>query len=608
MFIHYWRHFTVLSNQVLGSKKFYISGKDLIIRSLSRVATQILIIVLILGSMGVKHVFATGILVVTKTADTNDGVCDLDCSLREAIAVAASGDTIIFDASLSGQTIHLTSTLTLSKNVTIDSSALASQITISGDSNNDGTGDIRVFHISYVTVTINAMNIVFGLTTGYYGGGGIWNEGGTLTVINSTFSQNIAYGGGGAINNNGIYNASILTVINSTFSNNSGGDGGGISNYGGVLNVKNSTFSNDSANKGGAILSSGSIVLTNNTFSGNYANYGGAIWAYSLTMTNNTFSGNITISSSGGGSVATYGTGNTIIFANNIIGNSTGTDCYYEGTFITNINNLVEDGSCLASLSGNPRLGGLKNNGGLTQTMALVSGSPAINAGDDTTCAASPVNNLDQRSITRPIGAHCDIGAYEGSIPTTKNTYNPTASQDGWILESSETSNKGGTLNSTATLLYVGDNAQDKQYKSILSFNTTSLPDNAVITKVQVKVNVQGFVGGNMFTPTKTLGNLLMDINKPYFGASAGLVTSDFQAAASRNNIGVVSSIPGTGWRTIILKNTAYPYINLTGTTQLRFRFQKDDNDDLGNDYLKIFSGNASAASSPQLIVEYYVP
>jgi len=186
--------------------------------------------------------------------------------------------------------------------------------------------------------------------------------------------------------------------------------------------------------------------------------------------------------------------------------------------------------------------------------------------------------------------------------------YKSIAIQDGWILESSETSNKGGAIDTNATLLYVGDNAQDRQYKSILSFNTANLPDNAVITKVQVKINVQGFIGGNMFTSTKTLGNLLMDINNPYFGSSASGVVSDFQAVASQNSVGVLSSVPGVGWRTVTLKNIAWQYINLTGTTQLRLRFTKDDNDDLNNDYIKIYSGDAGATNRPQLIVEYYVP
>src|SRR4029453_3220444 len=51
------------------------------------------------------------------------------------------------------------------------------------------------------------------------------------------------------------------------------------------------------------------------------------------------------------------------------------------------------------------------------QTMALLSTSSLIDAGDDAVCANPPVNNLDQRGATRPQGAHCDIGAYEGQIP-----------------------------------------------------------------------------------------------------------------------------------------------------------------------------------------------
>jgi len=178
---------------------------------------------------------------------------------------------------------------------------------------------------------------------------------------------------------------------------------------------------------------------------------------------------------------------------------------------------------------------------------------------------------------------------------------------DGWILESSETSNQGSTMNSTANLLYVGDNAQDKQYKSILSFGTAGLPDDAEIIKVQLKIKIQGFAGGNMFN-TKILGNLLMDIRRPYFGSNANLVVGDFQAAAGRNSVGVLGSASGTGWRTITLNSTAYGFVNDEGTTQIRLRFTKDDNNDNGADYLKIYSGNAPEASRPQLIVEYYIP
>ena len=197
------------------------------------------------------------------------------------------------------------------------------------------------------------------------------------------------------------------------------------------------------------------------------------------------------------------------------------------------------------------------------------------------------------------------IGEVYDVIKST--TFKSQGARDGWILESSETSNQGGTMNATATLLYIGDNAQDKQYRSFLSFNTRSLPDNAFITKVQLRINVRGFAGGNMFTSGKTHGNLMMDIRNPYFGANADLVTTDFRSAVSLNAVGVLTSAPSSGWYTITLNSTAFPHVNLMGITQFRLRFQKDDNDDLSNDYLKIYSGNAGAARRPQLIVEYYV-
>jgi len=187
-------------------------------------------------------------------------------------------------------------------------------------------------------------------------------------------------------------------------------------------------------------------------------------------------------------------------------------------------------------------------------------------------------------------------------IPTSVSAFKSIGSRDGWILESSETDAKGGTLDATANLLYVGDDAQDRQYRSLLSFNTSTLPDGATVKKVQLKLKVQGFVGQNMFTPVKTLGNLVMDIRQPYFGNNVNLVIADFQSLAGANGVGALSNIPATGWYTVNLKSTD---INLTGHTQFRLRFQKDDNDNASADYLKIFSGDAPEANRPQLIVEY---
>jgi hypothetical protein len=207
--------------------------------------------------------------------------------------------------------------------------------------------------------------------------------------------------------------------------------------------------------------------------------------------------------------------------------------------------------------------------------------------------------------MVRPQGAHCDIGAFEYESNATATFYSAGA-QDGWILESSETSVKGGTMNSTATTFNLGDQVGDKQYRAILSFNTASLPDTAVIVKATLKINKQGLVGSNPFT---ILGGLKVDIRKPFFGTTAGLVISDFQAAASKAGVGIFGTTPVSNWYSAPLFSTGYPYIHKSGTTQFRLYFTKDDNDDNGADYMKFYSGDyANASARPTLIVEYYIP
>jgi hypothetical protein len=185
-----------------------------------------------------------------------------------------------------------------------------------------------------------------------------------------------------------------------------------------------------------------------------------------------------------------------------------------------------------------------------------------------------------------------------------KVTLRSTGTTDGWVLESTETSGIGGTKNNAATTLYVGDNAGDKQYRSILSFNTAGLPDNAVIRSVTLKVRKQSVVGSDPFV---THGNLIAEIVKPFFGSSAGLAVNDFQAAANK----IVGSFgaPVSNWFSLSIAPVNHQYVNLGGTTQFRLRFQKDDDDDLVADYLKLFSGNYGGASArPTLIIEYTVP
>ena len=182
---------------------------------------------------------------------------------------------------------------------------------------------------------------------------------------------------------------------------------------------------------------------------------------------------------------------------------------------------------------------------------------------------------------------------------------------DGWVMESKETSNLGGTKNSNAAAFRLGDNGQDLQYRAILQFPTSSLPDNAVITQVLLTIQMEKVVGTNPFT---THQNIWVDIRKGAFGsfgpfAMGALQSLDFQSPASLYTAGVMVNNPVGGWYWAALDAKAYPFINPTGVTQLRLGFQKDDDDDLKEDYLSFFSGNYGVASArPQLIIKYYLP
>jgi parallel beta-helix repeat protein len=260
------------------------------------------------------------------------------------------------------------------------------------------------------------------------GDGGILNAG-TLTLTNCTLSGN---------SNGGIGNGGTLTLTSCTLSGNSGG---GIGN-GGTLTLTNCTLSGNSAHHGGAISTAGSpLTLTNCTLSGNSATHeGGAVYvgfSGTATLTNCTLSGN-TAGVSGGGlecfetggpvtltnctlsaNSATSGGGihneGTLTLNNTIVANSTsgGDVVIVGGSTLTGSNNLIEDGSggLTGTITGDPMLGPLADNGGPTLTHAPLPGSPAIDAGSN---AAAAGILTDQRGFTpRVVGGTVDIGSVE---------------------------------------------------------------------------------------------------------------------------------------------------------------------------------------------------
>ncbi len=266
-----------------------------------------------------------------------------------------------------------------------------------------------------------------GVTLGGNGGagGGIFNSG-TLVVATSVFSSNQTGLGGGGYDmagtrgsGGGIYSSGTLSASDTTFSQNSGGVGGGIENFGGMASVSSSTFSGNSSDVGGGLsdYNVGTFEVVNSTFFDNSANdEGGGLWSDGLmTVTNCTITANA--APSGGGlyfEAGTFTVKNTIV-----AGNTAGGNC---DTTVTDGGYNVEDGTSCGFSGGNnsqpntdPHLDfmGPQDNGGATKTIALLPGSPALNAIPNATNGCGVMVATDQRGVTRPQFAQCDIGAYE---------------------------------------------------------------------------------------------------------------------------------------------------------------------------------------------------
>lgn len=354
-------------------------------------------------------------------------------------------------------------TITLQADITLTSAlpAITSEITIEGNNHRlerSGSNTFRIFLVSSGgNLTLNNVIIRNGDAGSADYGGGIYNAG-TVVLYNSTVSGSSALGGGG------IYNTGTLTVSHSTISGNSATSGGGIYNNGGLVTIINSTLANNSANgvAGGLYNeSAGTITANNVTISNNAAGtYGGGIRNYSGTFAfKNTILANNS-ASSGGPDCSTV-LNSLTSQGNNLIENTSG--CSIGGDTTGNIVGV------------DPQLGTLKNNGGPTQTMALLPGSPAMEAGNNATCEST-----DQRGRARPFDgdnngtATCDIGAFEYVISSTIGNFVWLDANVNGLQDNDETGVRDVTvrlLDSTGTTVLettVTDNSGN------YSFNVTS--------------------------------------------------------------------------------------------------------------------------------------
>jgi CSLREA domain-containing protein len=397
-------------------------------------------------------------IVVNTLADVQSN--NDECSLREAIrnaegdnqsgstdCPAGSGDdTITFNVS---GTITLGTILpNIRSSFTIDGGG---NITISG---NNATRIAQIVS-GQATVTLQNLALVNGFSPTF--AGAILNFG-SLNLINSTVTGNVSAQSGGAIRNEpgarvnisnstfdgnevtnsyedggAIYNRGLLTIVSSTFSGNrtgADGVGGAIFNRG-TLTVGSSTFSNNGSSFGGAIRTAdGTTTVTNCTFAGNNAQFdAGAIQILSgtLEVNNSTFSRNAATGTGGEGGAIFRGGGTATLRNTLLANNNPGGNCV--GTITDGGGNLDDAATCgftqsSSQSNGSPGLdpAGLKDNGGPTQTIALIAGaSNAIDKGVNSICL-SLAANVDQRGVRRPADgnndsvATCDVGAFELSF------------------------------------------------------------------------------------------------------------------------------------------------------------------------------------------------
>ena len=332
--------------------------------------------------------------------DFDSGAGTLRDAIHQANISPDSSSSITFTAALAGKTIILDSPLpAIEKTLSITGpTTSASGITI--DANHQHQIELVPESAS---LTLTYVTLTNGLVDGDFDGGAIENDG-ELTVIESTFRNNRA-GFGGAIGNIG----GVLTLVESTFTGNSARQGGDVFGSG-IIDVTNCTFSGSNAEgTGGSILDTGaSLKVTNSTFTRDFGGgFGGAI---------GNLLGSVELKAT---LLAQNANGSCAAPDENVItdeGYNRSDDATCKFTQSTSINNA-------AGLKLDPQ--GLHNNGGPTETIALLEGSTAVDqvpVADCTDLASGDPITTDQRGEPRPDpedlpGGTCDIGAYELQQP-----------------------------------------------------------------------------------------------------------------------------------------------------------------------------------------------
>lgn len=356
--------------------------------------------------------------VVNSLADPGDGVCDdSECTLREAVAFAGPGATIIFMPGLTAggpATIGLTAgQLGISKNLTIQGPG-ADLLTVTRNSETR----FRIFETLGSTVTIAGLAITNG--SSHFGGG--INNSGNLTLSDCVVSENVGSNGVSGEGGGGINSSGSLTIQRCTVTNNNGNIGA-VYHAGGTATILNSTIAFNGGLTAGIGTAAGAVLLIDqSTIAENHGRFGGGLWASGPTsISNSLFAGNT-------------------VFEPGPVDNCRFAVAPTDGGY-----NLDDGETCGLTGTGSlqnadPQLSaaGLVNNGGPTATIALDPTSPAIDAIPLGANGCGTPQLTDQRGFARPAGAGCDIGAYEsGAVldrtpPQILSSVNGSLGQNDW--------------------------------------------------------------------------------------------------------------------------------------------------------------------------------
>jgi uncharacterized repeat protein (TIGR02543 family) len=214
--------------------------------------------------------------------------------------------------------------------------------------------------------------------------------------------------------------------------------------------------------------------------------------------------------------------------------------------------------------------------------------------------------NIAWDFVNDTVSSNLTLTAHWTITSTQTMQFRSNAANDGMVRESSETSGIGGYVDPANQMIAVGDDNLKRQYMGVLDFDTSDLPDNAVITNVQLRVKVM-FLSSDVYSK---LGNLTADITKPYFANSLTLQNADFQARARAANIGNFTRATDINqWITLRVSASSLSALNLLGHTQFRLHFTLTNSNDAIAHRIAFLSGdNRVVADQPLLIITYFVP